>query len=96
MERPGFDSRITAIAQVNFRNDQGESFLPAAGGAVALAAITVAAEIEHRPTGRKVTDLLVEDRGTSGAQPAWTLGQAAVDNRCRSWQDDSRRVRGRW
>ena len=81
MERPGFDSRITAIAQVNFRNDQGESFLPAAGGAVAPAAIIVAAEIEHRPTGRKVTDLLVEDRGTSGAhrlgrldRQQWTTG----------------------
>jgi hypothetical protein len=75
------------MAAVRLAALQTEGFLTATEAAITLAAITVAAEIEHRPTGRKVTDPLAEDRGTSGRH---RLREAAVDNRRRSWQDDSR------
>jgi hypothetical protein len=69
------------MAAVGLAALQAKSFLPATRGAVALATIAVAAEIEHRPTGRKPADPLAEDRGTSNTH---RFGEAAVDNRRRS------------
>jgi len=66
------------MAAVGLAALQAKSFLPATGGAVALATIAVAAEIEHRSTGRKPADPLAEDRGTSNTH---RFGKAAVDNR---------------
>jgi len=75
------------MAAVRLAALQAEGFLTATDAAITLAAITMAAEIEHRPTGRKVTNPLAENRGTSGRH---RFREAAVDNRRRSWQDDSR------
>jgi hypothetical protein len=75
------------MAAVRLAALQTEGFLTATEAAITLAAITVAAEIEYRPTGRKVTDPLAENCGTSGRH---RLREAAVDNQRRSWQDDSR------
>jgi hypothetical protein len=66
---------------------EAAGFLAAMGTAITLAAVAMAAEIEHCPTRRKVTNALAENRGTSGQH---RLREAAVDNRRRSWQDDSR------
>ena len=46
------------MAAVGLAALQAKGFLPATGGTVALATIAVAAEIEHRPTGRKTADPL--------------------------------------
>ena len=78
---------ILLVATVRLAALLTEGFLAAAGAAITLAAITVTAEIEHRPTGRKVTKALAENRGTSRRH---RFREAAVDNRRRSWQDDSR------
>ena len=69
------------MAAVGLAALQAKGFLPATGGTVALATIAVAAEIEHRPTGRKTADPLAENRGTSNTH---RFGEAAVDNRRRS------------
>ena len=50
------------MAAVRLAALQTEGFLTATEAAITLAAITVVAEIEHRPTGRKVTDPLAEYR----------------------------------
>jgi hypothetical protein len=75
------------IAAVGLAALETAGFFPAMGTAISLAAVTVAAEIEPRPTRRKVTNALAENRGTIGRH---RFREAAVDNRRRSWQDDSR------
>ena len=55
--------------------------------AVLLTPITVRAEIEHRPAGRKATHPLTKDCATSHRH---RFGKGALDNRRRSWKDDSR------
>jgi hypothetical protein len=57
---------ILLVATVRLAALLAEGFLAAAGGAITLPTITVTAEIEHRPTRRKVTNALAENRGTSG------------------------------
>jgi hypothetical protein len=75
------------MAAVGFTALSAAGFLAATEAAITLATIAVRAEIEHRPTGRKVTNSLAKNRGTSGRH---RFREAAVDNRRRSWQDDSR------
>jgi hypothetical protein len=75
------------MAAVGFTALSAAGFLAATEAAITLATIAVRAEIEHRATGRKVTNSLAENRGTSGRH---RFREAAVDNRRRSWQDDSR------
>jgi len=75
------------VAAVRLAALPTERFLPAVGATITLATIAVTAEIEHRPTGREVTKALAENRGTSSRH---RFREAAVDNRHRSWQDDSR------
>jgi hypothetical protein len=85
------EAAITAqtlmIAAVGLPALQTAGFLAAAGAAITLAAITVAAEIEDCTAGRKAANPLTKNRGTCGRH---RFGEAAVDNRRRSWQDDSR------
>jgi hypothetical protein len=78
---------ILLVATVRLAALLAEGFLAAVGAAITLAAITVTAEIEHLATGRKVANALAENRGTSRRH---RFREAAVDNRRRSWQDDSR------
>ena len=78
---------ILLVATVRLAALLAEGFLAAAGTAITLAAITVTTEIEHRATGREVANALAENRGTSRRH---RFREAAVDNRRRSWQDDSR------
>jgi hypothetical protein len=77
------------MAAVGFTALSAAGFLAATEAAITLAAIAVRAEIEHRPTGRKVTNALAENCGTSSRH---RFREAAVDNRRRSWQDDSRLI----
>ena len=62
------------------------SFLPAAGAAITLAAITVAVDIKHPAAGRKATNELVKDGGTG---PRHWFRKGTLDNRRRSCQDGS-------
>ncbi len=78
---------ILLVATVRLAALLAEGFLAAAGTAITLAAITVTTEIEHRATGREVANALAENRGTSRRH---RFREDAVDNRHRSWQDDSR------
>ena len=72
----------------------GLTALPAAGffataeAAILLAPITTAAEIKHRAAGRKATHTLTKDCGTGRRH---RFGEETLDNRRRSWQDDSRK-----
>ena len=75
------------IAAVGLAALQAAGFFPATGTAITLATVTVAAEIKHRATGRKLTDALTKNRGTSHRH---RFREEALDNRRRSWQDDSR------
>jgi len=77
------------MAAVGFTALSAAGFLAATEAAITLAAITVRAEIEHRPTGRKVANALAENCGTISRH---RFREAAVDNRRRSWQDDSRLI----
>jgi hypothetical protein len=87
MVAPPLQAETSVIATVGLRVLQAAGFLAATRAAITLAAITVAAEREHRATGREVTNAWAESRGTSGRH---RFREAAVDNRRRSWQDDSR------
>ena len=78
---------ILLVATVGLAALQAEGLLAATGAAITLAAITVTAEIEHRATGRKVTHALAKNSGTSNRH---RFRERALDNRRRSWQDDSR------
>jgi len=75
------------MATVGFAALQTAGFFTTSEGAELLAPITMRAEIEHRPAGRKAAHTLTKDAGTSN----WhRLGEGALDNRRRSWKDDSR------
>jgi hypothetical protein len=75
------------IAAIGLAALETAGFIPAMGTAITLAAVTVRAEIKHRATGRKVTNALAKNSGTSNRH---RFRQRALDNRRRSWQDDSR------
>ena len=75
------------IAAVSLAALETAGFIPAMGTAITLAAVTALAEIKHRATGRKVTNALAKNRGTSNRH---RFRERALDNRRRSWQDDSR------
>jgi hypothetical protein len=75
------------IAAVSLAALETAGFIPAMGTAITLAAVTARAEIKPRPTGRKVRHALAKNRGTSNRH---RFRERALDNRRRSWQDDSR------
>jgi hypothetical protein len=75
------------IAAVSLAALETAGFFPAMGTAITLAAVTVLAEIKHRATGRKVTHALAKNSGTGNRH---RFRERALDNRRRSWQDDSR------
>jgi len=75
------------IAAVGLAALEMAGFIPAMGTAITLAAVTVRAEIKHRATGRKVAYALAKNSGTSNPH---RFRERALDNRRRSWQDDSR------
>jgi hypothetical protein len=75
------------VTAVGFAALLATGFITAAGAAITLATITVRAEIKHPAAGRKVTHALTKDGGTSNRH---RFREEAVDNRRRSWQDDSR------
>jgi hypothetical protein len=75
------------IAAVSLAALETAGFIPAMGTAITLAAVTVRAEIKHRATGSKVTHALAKNSRTSNRH---RFRERALDNRRRSWQDDSR------
>jgi|SRR6516164_5235103 len=79
--------RAALVTAVGLAALQPAGFFTATGTAITLAAITVATEIKHRAAGRKATDTLTKDCGTRRGH---RLPEEALDNRRRSWQDDSR------
>ena len=77
----------TLVTAVGFTALEAAGFFTTTGTAITLAPITVTAEIKHRAAGRKVTHTLAKGCGMSNRH---RFGKGAVDNRRRSWQDDSR------
>jgi hypothetical protein len=75
------------VTPVGFTALPATGFITAAETAITLATITVRAEIKHRAAGRKVAHALAKDGGTSNRH---RFREGALDNRRRSWQDDSR------
>jgi hypothetical protein len=75
------------IAAVSLAALETAGFFSAMGTAITLAAVTARAEIKHRATGRKVAHALAKNSGTSNRH---RFRERALDNRRRSWQDDSR------
>jgi hypothetical protein len=75
------------IAAISLAALETAGFVTAMGTAITLATVTVRAEIKHRATGRKLTHALAKDRGTRNRH---RFRERALDNRRRSWQDDSR------
>jgi hypothetical protein len=75
------------MAAVGLAALQAAGLFTAMRSAITLATITMPAEIEHRAAGREVTHALTEDCGTRRWHRFCTGG---LDNRRRSWQDDSR------
>lgn len=75
------------VAAVGFTALLVAGFLAATKAAITLAAVTVAAEIKYRTAGQEVTNALAKNCGTSARH---RFPEAEVDNRRRSWQDDSR------
>jgi hypothetical protein len=78
---------ILLVATIGLAALEAEGFLAATGAAVTLAAVTMAAEIKNRAARRKVTHALAKDPGTRNRH---RFREGALDNRRRSWQDDSR------
>jgi hypothetical protein len=74
------------MAAIGLAALQAASFFPAAGAAITLAAITVAADIEYPAAESKVTNDLVKDGG-AGRRHCFRKG--TLDNRRRSCQDGS-------
>jgi hypothetical protein len=81
------EAETLLIAAVGLTALPAAGFLAATEAAITLAAVTVTAEIKNRTAGRKVTHALAKDRGTSNGH---RFREGALDNRRRSWQDDSR------
>jgi hypothetical protein len=75
------------MAAVSLAALQTAGSFPATGAAVTLPTITVRTEIKHRAARRKLTHALAKDSGTSHPH---RFREGALDNRRRSWQDDSR------
>jgi len=75
------------MAAVGLTALQAAGLFAAMRSAITLATITMTAEIEHRATGREMTHALTKDCGT-GRWHRFCPG--GLDNRRRSWQDDSR------
>jgi hypothetical protein len=75
------------IAAVSLTALLAAGFFPATGTAITLTAITMRTEIKHRTAGRKATHALAKNSGTSNRH---RFREGALDNRRRSWQDDSR------
>jgi hypothetical protein len=82
-----FSAETSFIAAVGLAALETAGFFTATRAAILLAPITAGAEIKHRPAGRKATHALAKDCGTSNRH---RFCEGALDNRRRSWQDDSR------
>ena len=87
MIEAALQAETLVIAAVSLAALETAGFIPAMGTAITLAAVTALAEIKHRATGRKVTHALAKNSGTSKRH---RFRERALDNRRRSWQDDSR------
>ena len=87
MIEAALQAETLVIAAVSLAALETAGFFPAMGTAITLAAVTVSAEIKHCATGRKVTHALAKNSGTSNRH---RFRERALDNRRRSWQDDSR------
>ena len=86
-----FRAETLFIAAVGLAALQAAGFFSAMGAAVTLPTIAVRTEIKDRATGRKAAHPLTKDCGTSHRH---RLCEGALDNRRRSWQDDSRVLGG--
>jgi len=79
--------RTLLVTPVGLAALQTARFFTATGTAIALAPVTVATQIKQRAAGRKVARPLAKSCGMSNRH---RFGRGALDNRHRSWQDDSR------
>jgi len=86
-----FRAETLFIAAVGLAALEAAGLFTTARGAILLTSITVRAEVKHRPAGRKASHPLTKDCGTSHRH---RLCEGALDNRRRSWQDDSRVLGG--
>ena len=86
-----FQTETLFIAAVGLAALEAAGFFTTSWAAVLLTPITVRAEVKHRPAGRKATHTLTKDCGTSNRH---RFDEGALDNRHRSWRDDSRLVGG--
>ena len=77
------------VAAVGVAALQAKGFLTATGAAVTLAPVTTPAEVKHHTTGRKVTYTPTKDCGAGNRH---RFREGALDNRHRSWQDNSRKL----
>jgi hypothetical protein len=75
------------VTAVGFAALAATGLVAATGTAITLPTITVRTEIKHRAAGRKVAHALAKDGVTSNRH---RFREGALDNRRRSWQDDSR------
>jgi hypothetical protein len=79
--------RTLLVTAVGLAALQTAGFFTATWAAITLATITVTTQIKHRAAGRKLTDALAKGGATSDRH---RFREEALDNRRRSWQDDSR------
>ena len=84
-----FGTQTLLITTISFLTLQAAGFSSAVGAAIPLAAITVAADVEHPAAGRIVTNELVEDAATGSRHGP---GEGTLDKLRRSCQDGSRYV----
>jgi hypothetical protein len=83
-----FQAEALFIAAVGLAALQAAGFFTTSGAAILLAPITTATEIKHCAAGREATHTLAKDCGTRRGH---RFREEALDNRRRSWQDDSRK-----
>ena len=88
IEAPFGAALVTAVGLAAL---EAAGFFTTTGTAITLAPITVTAEIKHYAAGRKVTHTLPKGCRMSNRH---RFGKGALDNRRRSWKDDSRWVGG--
>jgi hypothetical protein len=88
MIQPPFDALL--VAAVGLAALLPPGFLAATGTAIPLSPVTVAAQIKHHATRSEVANPLAKDRGTRARH---RFRKEMLDNRRRSWQDDSREQR---
>ncbi len=74
------------MAAVGLPTLETAGFFTTSRAAILLAMIAMTAEIKHHAAGREVTHTLAKDCGAGNRHH---LGEGALDNRRRSWQDDS-------